>query len=150
LQVPWGFRKLLNWLSKTYGSVDIYVTENGFADYPDTGVNDTGRVDYYTSYINEMLKAVKVDGINVKSYSAWSLLDNFEWQVLFRKRRFPQALVLVLMHINSFCTSRARGYTERFGTHYVDMDDPARPRTPKQSAVLLKKIFADNGFPQQP
>jgi beta-glucosidase/6-phospho-beta-glucosidase/beta-galactosidase len=85
LQVPWGFRKLLNWLSKTYGSIDIYVTENGFADYPDTGVNDTGRVDYYTSYINEMLKAVKVDGINVKSYSAWSLLDNFEWQVLFKK-----------------------------------------------------------------
>jgi beta-glucosidase/6-phospho-beta-glucosidase/beta-galactosidase len=85
LQVPWGFRKLLNWLSKTYGSIDIYVTENGFADYPDTGVNDTGRVDYYTSYINEMLKAVKVDGINVKSYSAWSLLDNFEWQVLFLK-----------------------------------------------------------------
>jgi len=77
--VPWGFRKLLNWLSATYGDVDIYVTENGFADYPDTGVNDTGRVDYYRSYINQMLKAVKVDGVKVKSYTAWSLLDNFEW-----------------------------------------------------------------------
>jgi lactase-phlorizin hydrolase len=120
--VPWGFRKLLNWLSKTYGAnVDIYVTENGFADYPDTGLNDTGRVNYYTQYINQMLKAVKVDKINVKSYTAWSLMDNFEW---------------------------ARGYSERFGVHFVNMSDPARPRTPKQSASVLTKIFADNGFPQ--
>jgi len=70
----------LNWLSGTYGQdVDIIVTESGFADYPDTGLNDTGRVHYYTNYINELLKAVIVDGINVKAYTAWSLMDNFEW-----------------------------------------------------------------------
>jgi len=77
--VPWGFRKLLNWLKEAYGNIDIYITENGFADFPTTGVNDTGRVDYYRSYINEMMKAVNLDEVNVKSYTAWSLLDNFEW-----------------------------------------------------------------------
>jgi len=118
--VPWGFRKLLNWLKKTYGSPEIYVTENGFADYPDTGLNDTGRVNYYREYINQMMKAVNIDKVKVTSYTAWSLMDNFEW---------------------------ARGYSERFGTHYVDMEDPERPRTPKESAFELKKIFADNGFP---
>jgi len=119
--VPWGFRKLLNWLKNTYGSPEIYVTENGFADYPDTGLQDTGRVNYYREYINQMLKAVTIDKVRVTSYTAWSLMDNFEW---------------------------ARGYSERFGTHYVNFSDPERPRTPKASAALLKQIFADNGFPE--
>ncbi|XP_035707284.1 myrosinase 1 [Folsomia candida] len=118
--VPWGFRKLLNWLKNTYGSPEIYVTENGFADYPDTGLQDDGRVNYYREYINQMLKAVKIDKVRVTAYTAWSLMDNFEW---------------------------ARGYSERFGTHSVNFSDPNRPRTPKASAALLQQIFADNGFP---
>ncbi len=36
--------------------------------------------------------------------------------------------------------------SQRFGTHYVDFEDPERPRTPKDSAILLKQIFKDNGF----
>lgn len=35
----------------------------------------------------------------------------------------------------------------RFGVHYVDFDDENRTRTPKESAIQLTKIFADNGFP---
>jgi len=119
--VPWGFRKLLNWMKKTYGSPEIYVTENGWADFPDTGLNDTGRVRYYTEYINEMMKAVLIDRVHVTAYTAWSLLDNFEW---------------------------ARGYSERFGVHSVNMSDPARPRAAKASAATLTQIFADNGFPE--
>lgn len=38
-------------------------------------------------------------------------------------------------------------FSQRFGTHYVDFEDPERPRTPKESALLLKQIFKDNGFP---
>lgn len=36
----------------------------------------------------------------------------------------------------------------RFGLHYVDFDDANRTRTPKDSAIQLTKIFADNGFPE--
>ncbi|KAJ6634058.1 Lactase-like protein, partial [Pseudolycoriella hygida] len=77
--VPWGFRKLLVWIKKTYNDPLVYVTENGFSDTDDVGLNDEGRVKYYREYINEMLKAVTIDGCNVKSYTAWSLMDNFEW-----------------------------------------------------------------------
>jgi beta-glucosidase len=119
--VPWGFRKLLNWLKNTYGSPEIYVTENGFADYPDTGLQDNGRVTYYREYINQMLKAIVIDKVRVTAYTAWSLMDNFEW---------------------------ARGYSERFGIYSVNFTDPARPRTPKASAAYLKQLFLDNGFPE--
>lgn len=38
-------------------------------------------------------------------------------------------------------------FRERFGVHWVNFDHPDRPRIPKNSAIELKKIFADNGFP---
>lgn len=38
-------------------------------------------------------------------------------------------------------------YSARFGVHYVDFDNDNRTRTPKESAIQLTKIFADNGFP---
>lgn len=58
--------------------------------------------------------------MNVKGYTAWSLMDNFEWM---------------------------RGYTERFGLHYVDFNNPARPRTPKASARFMRDLITANGFP---
>jgi beta-glucosidase/6-phospho-beta-glucosidase/beta-galactosidase len=119
--VPWGFRKLMVWINMTYGNPTLYVTENGFSDTDSVGLNDTRRENYYMQYINNMLKAVLLDGCNVVSYTAWSLMDNFEW---------------------------ARGYSERFGVHYVDYTSADRTRTPKNSAAALTKIFADNGFPE--
>ncbi len=77
--VPWGFRKALNYFKDTYDNPVVYVTENGFSDAPTVGLNDEGRVTYYREYINEMLKAVIIDGCKVQSYTAWSLIDNFEW-----------------------------------------------------------------------
>ena len=50
---------------------------------------------------------------------AWSLMDNFEWSL---------------------------GYTERFGLHRVDFDDPTRPRTPKASAKFYAELVRNNGF----
>ncbi|CAG7726489.1 unnamed protein product, partial [Allacma fusca] len=119
--VPWGFRKLLNWIKDTYDNPEVLVTENGFSDNEEDGIGleDSGRENFYRLYINEMLKAVKLDGCNVTSYMAWSLLDNFEW---------------------------LRGYSERFGAHWVNFTDPARPRQAKNSVKMLKKIFTDNGF----
>jgi len=77
--VPWGFREVLKWIGKEYNNAPIYVTENGYADHFSVGTSDPERLEYYKLYINEMLKAVTVDGVNVKGYTAWSLLDNYEW-----------------------------------------------------------------------
>ncbi len=43
-----------------------------------TGLQDKERIKYHYAYINEMLKAVVIDGVNVTAYTVWSLLDNFE------------------------------------------------------------------------
>jgi len=118
---PWGLRSTLNWIKKEYGpEYDIYITENGFSDKLGN-IDDMQRMYYFKHYLNQMLRAVKEDSVNVKGYFAWSLMDNFEW---------------------------AMGYTEKFGLHYVDINDPKRPRTMKNSAKLYAKIASDNGFPK--
>ncbi|KAK7891226.1 hypothetical protein WMY93_023189 [Mugilogobius chulae] len=98
--VPWGFRRLLNFVKSQYGNPMIY---------------------YYKDYINEMLKAIK-DGVNVKGYTAWSLLDKFEWD---------------------------EGFTERFGLYYVDFRNKNKARYPKASVQFYKRIISSNGFPNQ-
>jgi beta-glucosidase/6-phospho-beta-glucosidase/beta-galactosidase len=52
--VPWGLRCLVNWITKTFPGVDIYITENGTPD--DGRLNDTARADYYNEILNELLK----------------------------------------------------------------------------------------------
>jgi len=116
---PWGLRRCVNWVKDHYGSdMPIYITENGFSDNLGNS-DDLQRIYVYKHYINQLLKAVIVDKVNMKGYYAWSLLDNFEW---------------------------ARGYTEKFGLHSVNMTDPERARTPKQSSVFYSKIVEQNGF----
>ena len=116
---------MLVWLKEQYNDPDIIVTENGFSargedDLEGSDVlQDTDRVTYIRSYINEALKAVKLDGVKLKGYFVWSLMDNFEWD---------------------------DGYHFRFGIHHVDFTDPQRQRTPKQSAQVYKEIVANNGF----
>uniref|UniRef100_A0A8C9S1Z6 Lactase n=1 Tax=Scleropages formosus TaxID=113540 RepID=A0A8C9S1Z6_SCLFO len=39
-----------------------------------------------------------------------------------------------------------QGYSERFGLHYVNFEDPNRPRTPKASAYFYSKVIENNGF----
>ena len=43
------------------------------------GINDRERVDYLWYYVDEVLKAVKLDGVIVHGYFATSLLDGFQW-----------------------------------------------------------------------
>jgi len=59
-------------------------------------VHDTFRVNFYKDYIKSLIDAITLDGINVKGYFGWSLMDNFEW---------------------------ADGYSVRFGMTYVDYKD---------------------------
>ena len=124
--VPWSLRKVLVWLKEQYNDPDIIITENGFSvdgeddAKGDAALLDTDRVLYHRSYISEALKAVKLDGVKLQGYFAWSLMDNFEW---------------------------ADGYHYRFGLYHVDFNDPKRPRTAKRSASVYKEIIRNNGFP---
>jgi beta-glucosidase/6-phospho-beta-glucosidase/beta-galactosidase len=43
--VPWGFRKMLNWIAKEYGNPPVMVAENGFSDHG--GLDDKNRIDYF-------------------------------------------------------------------------------------------------------
>lgn len=64
--------------------------------------------------------AYLVDGVDVRGYTAWSLMDNLEW---------------------------ASGYSERFGFFYVNHSHPDRPRTPKASVSYYTTLVNCNGFP---
>ncbi len=65
-----------------YGGVkEIIITENGsaFKDSLKNGtIDDTARIDYFQQHLQALLKA-KREGVNVKGYFAWTLMDNFEW-----------------------------------------------------------------------
>ncbi|KAH8829764.1 intracellular family 1 beta glucosidase [Flagelloscypha sp. PMI_526] len=122
-----GFRSLLNYVAKTYEKPILYadfflppgivinlaylpsVTENGFAVknesvLPRSDVlNDIDRVEYFQAYTKALLEAINVDKVDVRSYFAWSLLDNFEW---------------------------AEGYRVKFGVTFVDLD--SQERVPKR------------------
>ena len=69
------------------------------------------------------LTAYLLDGVKLRGYFVWSLMDNFEW---------------------------ACGYTERFGLFHVDFNDPLRKRTPRKSARIYAEIAEDNGFKEVP
>ncbi|XP_048808723.1 lactase/phlorizin hydrolase isoform X2 [Lagopus muta] len=118
--VPFGFRKLLRWIKEEYNNPPIYVTENGISERGAIDLNDTWRIHYHRNYINEALKAVMLDGVDLRGYTAWSLMDNFEW---------------------------AAGFDERFGFYYVNHTDPTLPRLPKASARYYSQIISCNGFP---
>lgn len=112
---PEGLRHLLVWLKKQYGNVKILITENG---YPTgAGLEDTKRIKYYRDYLEQVLLAIHEDGVNVTGYTAWTLLDNFEWM---------------------------DGYRSKFGLYEVDFDSPMRTRTPRASAHYYKAIIKEN------
>ncbi|XP_041939276.1 lactase-phlorizin hydrolase-like [Alosa sapidissima] len=119
--VSWGLRRLLNWIKEEYGDPDIYITENGMASLPGITVDDTDRVFFFKMHIDEALKAQNLDGVKVKGYTLYSLMDQFEW---------------------------LSGYDLGFGLHHVSFTNPLRPRTPKRSAHHYHKIITENGFPE--
>jgi beta-glucosidase len=78
---PWGFRKLLNWIWKRYG-VPIYITENGTTAKGETEptaevLNDKFRIEFFEGYLGAIGRAVKEDGVDVRSYFAWTFTDNW-------------------------------------------------------------------------
>lgn len=80
--VPWGLRKMLNWVGERYPGIPVYVTENGCScPEPDveSALNDTMRQEYLKAYTASCLAARDEDGVDVRGYFCWTLLDNFEW-----------------------------------------------------------------------
>ncbi len=97
----------------------IVITENGMAglDWVDADgrVHDASRIQYTREYLQALRRAVR-DGVDVRGYFHWSLLDNFEW---------------------------AEGYKQRFGLIHVDYS--TQQRTPKDSARWYAKVIRTNG-----
>jgi len=117
--VPWGCRKLLEWIDARYDRPEIIITENGCAfddQLVDGQVNDQDRIDYIKGYLEACQQAIQ-NGVQLKGYFVWSLLDNFEW---------------------------ASGYAKRFGIHHVDFE--SLKRTPKASAKWYKQVIQDHGI----
>jgi beta-glucosidase len=62
----------------------LYITENGYSILDESKLSlpkvldDEERIEYYRGYINEVVASMIEDGIDIRGYFAWSLLDNLE------------------------------------------------------------------------
>jgi beta-glucosidase len=117
---PDGLRQMLVRLNTEYNCPPILITENGAAylDEPEADgvVHDKERTEFIETHLAAVQAAI-AEGVPVKGYFLWSLLDNLEW---------------------------AWGYTRRFGVVRVDFD--SQVRTPKASAHRYKEIVANNSL----
>jgi beta-glucosidase len=121
---PQGLHDLLRRVTRDYAPAKIYITENGaaFHDEPGAGgrVNDTRRGNYLRDHLAAARAAI-ADGVPLRGYFLWSLMDNFEW---------------------------AHGYTKRFGIYHVDY--ATQVRTPKQSAYWYRNVVHENAIESSP
>ncbi len=105
-------------IHERYG-LPIYITENGCAGmdwvHQDGKVHDAHRIDYVARHLCALREAAN-DGIDVRGYFLWSIMDNFEW---------------------------GWGYDQRFGIIHVDFQ--TLKRTPKDSYDWYKQVVATNG-----
>jgi beta-glucosidase len=116
---PQGLTDTLLWIKQRYGDIPQYVTENGaaFFDPPvaEAGrIDDVLRVDYLRKHIAAVAQA-RQQGVDLRGYFAWSLLDNLEWSL---------------------------GYSKRFGLVHVDFE--TQTRTPKASARHYAETIASH------
>ena len=86
---PGGLHDLLVRLRRDYGPLPVYITENGasFDDPPASEglIEDPQRTSYLRGHLEALARAV-ADGVDVRRYCVWSLLDNFEWEHGYDKR----------------------------------------------------------------
>ncbi|WP_295388965.1 GH1 family beta-glucosidase [uncultured Thiodictyon sp.] len=116
---PEGLTETLLWVKQRYGDLPLYITENGaaFDDPAPVGnqVQDPERVDYLRTHLVAARAAI-AQGVDLRGYFAWSLLDNFEW---------------------------AEGYAKRFGL--VHVDHITQCRTLKASARYYQALISEGG-----
>lgn len=83
-----SFYRIIKKFWLLYGIKDILITENGasFKDKSENGiVSDPKRIAYFQTHLKALLKAKK-EGVNIKGYFAWTLTDNFEWNLGYSAR----------------------------------------------------------------
>jgi beta-glucosidase len=116
---PEGLREALVRVSEEYAPPPLYVHEAGAAYdddvEPDGEVRDDARVTWLDGHLRAAHAAIS-NGVDLRGFFVWSLLDNFEW---------------------------AEGYSHRFGIVHVDRDTMAR--TPKASARWYRGVIAAHG-----
>jgi len=117
---PQGLYELLMRLRDDYRPPAIYITENGaaFPDEatPDGRVFDPRRIAYLDGHLRQVHRAIR-EGVPLKGYFVWSLLDNFEW---------------------------SHGYSKRFGLVYVFY--PTQQRIVKESGYWYRRVIERNGL----
>lgn len=116
-----GLRELLVHLNREYHPEAFYITENGAA-FNDRLEGEAVHDDRRAGYLREHLLAVRraiSEGVPLRGYFVWSLMDNFEW---------------------------AHGYSKRFGIVHVDFE--TQKRTLKDSARFYQRVIASNEVPQ--
>jgi beta-glucosidase len=105
-------------VSSMWGVKTLYITENGCSSAdvvrPDGRILDSDRIMYLRNYLGQLQRGI-AEGVPVKGYFLWSLLDNFEW---------------------------ASGYSLRFGITYVDYQ--TQKRIPKLSYDFYREVIAKN------
>jgi beta-glucosidase len=115
-----GLYDVLTGLKRDYDPVPLYVTENGAAMddvvADDGSVSDPDRISYLDGHFRAAGRAI-AEGVDLRGYFVWSLLDNFEW---------------------------AYGFDKRFGLVHVDYD--TQVRTPKDSARWFAQVTRRNGL----
>ena len=113
--------ELMTRLRDATDGLPLYITENGSAWYdyvtPDGTVEDYERLSYLRDHLAALHAAI-ADGVNLRGYFAWSLLDNFEW---------------------------AEGYAKRFGLVYVDFG--TQKRILKRSGEFYARVVRANALP---
>jgi beta-glucosidase len=114
---PLGLRDLLDRLGSWDPRMPLHITENGVAlpddaRRPDGSVDDAGRIEYLRRHL-AVVDTARARGVDVRTYTVWSLLDNFEW---------------------------AMGYTQTFGL--VEVDPASGERRPKASYEWLAAEIA--------
>ena len=116
-----GLHDVLRRLGREYPNLPLIVAENGAAydDYldPSGRIRDTERIAYLRAHLAEVRRAI-AEGVDVRGYFVWSLLDNFEWSY---------------------------GYSRRFGIVYVDF--ATQRRWLKDSARWFAGAAAANALP---
>ncbi len=117
---PKGLTDTLVWVKQRYGDIPQYVTENGAALF-DPPVAEGGHIDdplrvaYFRKHLGAIADAIR-QGVKLRGYFAWSLLDNLEWSL---------------------------GFSKRFGLVHVNFE--TQERTPKASARYYADAIARHG-----